>query len=451
MKKLIYLGIILLSANSLSAQDPAAYKLRLSYSFFDSPQNLNSAGRYPSMMQSVELSSGLYDLSFWGIDAAGDAIIKNRNNSFAGKIANTGLKYLLGFGFSYYGSELPIPLGVFTHEEFHRSVLGVNDISAKNGNWFINRWDGTVYGLSDEVLSELKINGINDLLYSYVSGVQSESFLTRVNVIQDFYHPRTFYKNPLYLYNAYYVHDYFKFSASPLSDSVKIIAPRHEDVNPFYRDFAGADLTAWIYDMFSPETPYTDRDLFPDGEGVNRRIGFSDLPSEGQDYLLKQKKLSLLNYVNPAIFLINRIKVSPDFEFIAFLQYNPVHFGNDIALYFPYKLKSINQLIVIHRYSNRDKKFPGLQYGIYNVAPFLNKKLELGGTLSLWSQPENQGFFDQSGELGGALEMMSDYHIGKNLLVNITAGYKTGGWEIGNPYIDPKAKFRVGIKYSLMD
>ena len=87
MKKLIYLGIILLSANSLSAQDPAAYKLRLSYSFFDSPQNLNSAGRYPSMMQSVELSSGLYDLSFWGIDAAGDAIIKNRNNSFAGKIA----------------------------------------------------------------------------------------------------------------------------------------------------------------------------------------------------------------------------------------------------------------------------------------------------------------------------------------------------------------------------
>ena len=449
MKKLIYLGIILLSANSSFAQDPAVYKLRLSWSLLDVPHNLNSSGKYPSMIQSSELSSSLYDISFWGIDAAGNAVVKNGNGSFAGKIANAGLKYILGFGFSYYGSELPIPLGVFTHEEFHRSVLGVNDISSKNGNWVFNRWDGTVYGLPDEVLSDLKTNDLSDLLYSYVSGVQSESFMTQVNVIDDFFHRRTFYKNPLYLYNAYYIHDYFRFSTSPLSDSVKVSAPRHEDPNPFYRDFAGADLTAWIYDMFSPEAPYTDRDMFPDGEGVNRRIGFSELTTEGQDYLNKQKQLSLLNFVNPAIFLINRIKVSPDFEFTAFLQYIPVHFGNDIALYFPFKVKSVNQLVVIHSYSNRDKEFPGFQYGIYNVAPFLNKKLELGGTLSLWSQPENQGFFDQSEKFGGALEIMSDYHIGRSLLVNITAGYKTEGWMIGNPYIDPKARFRVGIKYFL--
>ena len=130
MKKLIFAGTLLLSANILLGQNPEVYKLRLSYSLLDVPQNLNSAGRYPSMIQSAELSSGLYDLSFWGIDAAGNAIVKNRNNTFGGKFANTGLKYLLGFGFSYYGSELPIPLGVFTHEEFHRSVLGVNNISA---------------------------------------------------------------------------------------------------------------------------------------------------------------------------------------------------------------------------------------------------------------------------------------------------------------------------------
>jgi hypothetical protein len=451
MKKLIFVVTLLLSANLLFGQNPEIFKLRLSYSLLDVPQNLNSSGRYPSMIQSAELSSSLYDLSFWGIDAAGNAIIKNRNNTSGGKIANTSLKYLLGFGFSYYGSELPIPLGVFTHEEFHRSVLGVNDISSRNGNWIVNRWDGTVYGLSDEVLSGLKGNSINDLLYSYVSGVQSESFTTQVNVIEDFFHPRTFYKNPLYLYNAYYVWDYFKFSAGSLSDSVKVIAPRHEDVNPVLRDFAGADLTAWIYDMFSPESPYTDRDLFPDGEGVNRRIGFSDLSPEGQNYLKKQKQLSMLNFVNPAIFLINRIRVSPDFQFLAFMQYSPVHFGNDIAIYVPFKIKSLNQLIVIHNYNNKDNHFPGFQYGIYNVAPFLNKKIELGGTLSLWSQPENQGFFDESGKFGGALEIMSDYHLGRSLSLNITAGYKTEGWMIGNPYIDQKPKLRAGIKYYLKD
>jgi hypothetical protein len=451
MKKTVYLGILLLSANLMMAQEPEVYKLRLSYSLLDVPQNLNSSGRYPSMLQSAELSSGLYDLGFWGIDAAGNAIIRNRNETTGGKIANAGLKYLLGFGFSYYGSELPIPLGVFTHEEFHRSVLGVNDLSSMNGNWVLNRWDGTVYGLSDEDLSDLKENSISDLLYSYVSGVQSENFLTQVNVIQDFYHPRTFYKNPMYLYNAYYVWNYFKFSASPVSDSVKVIAPPHEDVNPVNRDFAGADLTSWIYDMFSPEAPYTDRDMFPNGEGVNRRIGFSDLTSEGQAYLKKQKQLSLLNFANPAIFMINRIKVSPDFSFIAFLQYSPVHFGNDIAVYVPLKIKSVNQLIAVHSYSNRDKKFPGVQYGIYNIYPLRNKRLELGGSVNLWVQPLNQGFFDQSGKAGGALEMRSDLNFGRGLSVNLTAGYKTAGWMMGNPYLDQKANLRVGVRYDLRD
>ena len=189
--------------------------------------------------------------------------------------------------------------------------------------------------------------------------------------------------------------------------------------------------------------------MFPDGEGVNRRIGFSDLTSEGQDYLNRQKRLAILNFVNPSIFLVNRINISKDFSFLTFLQYNPVHFGNNITLYFPFKIKSVNQLIAIHNYNNRDKRFPGFQYGIYNISPFLNKKIEIGGTLSLWIQPENQGFFDQSGKLGGAIEIKSDFDIGKGFQVNITAGYKTTGWMIGNPYIDQKAKFRAGFKYLL--
>ena len=148
MKKSIYLGMLMFSANVLFAQEPGVYKLRLSYSLLDIPQNVTSVGNYPSMMQSVELSSSLYDLSFWGIDAAGNAVIKNRNNTIGGNIANAGFKYLLGFGFSYFGSELPVPLGVFTHgRESTGLYLGVNDLASLNGNWVLNRWDGTVYGL----------------------------------------------------------------------------------------------------------------------------------------------------------------------------------------------------------------------------------------------------------------------------------------------------------------
>lgn len=411
MKKLILLTIAIVLFQMVSAQDATVYKLRLSLSLIDFPQNFQSEVRYPSMMQSVDLSNNLYDLSFWGIDALGNAIIRNNRNTMGGKIANTGFKYLLGLAFSKYGSELPIPLGVYTHEEFHRSVLGVYDLKSINGNWVFNRWDGTVYGLTDEQLSELKAENIEGLLYSYVGGVQSENYLTQLNVIRDFYSERTFYKNPFYLYNAYYVWDYFHFSASPKSDSVKILAPPNEDVNPYLRDYAGADLNTWIYDMFSPETPYTDRDPFPEGEGVNRRIGFSDLTEEGKEYLEKQKKLALLNFINPAIFLINRINISPDFGFQFFLQYSPTHFGNDIAVYLPFRVKSYNQMLAIHSYNNHEKGFYGLQYGIYKLKPFENKNIELGGTLSVWTQPEKQSFYDEKGKFGGSLEIESGYKM----------------------------------------
>ena len=103
-------------------------------------------------------------------------------------------------------------------------------------------------------------------------------------------------KASLLLYNAYYVFNYFRFSASSDSDSAKADAPDHESNDPMERDYAGSDLTAWVYDMFNPELPYSSREDFPDGEGLNRRIGFSDLTEEARDYLVKQKKLSLLNF-----------------------------------------------------------------------------------------------------------------------------------------------------------
>jgi hypothetical protein len=448
MKKLVSLTLLLFSSLILFAQEKEVSKLRLSYSLLDYPQNFESAGNFPSMIQSAEMSSNFYDLSFWGIDALGNVLIKNRDEG-GRKIASTGFKYLAGFAFSKYGSELPIPLGVYTHEEFHRSVLGVNSFSSFNGNWILNRWDGTVYGLTDEDLTDLKQNDLNGLLYSYVSGVQSENYMTHTNVIQDFFHPRIFYKNAFYLYNAYYIWDYFRFSTSSASDSAKVLAPPHEDTNPSNRDFAGADLTAWIFDMFSPQGAYTDRDQFPEGVGVNRRIGFSDLTSEGQDYLKKQKRLSLLNFLNPSIFLINRIKVNPEFSFLFFTQYSPTHFGNDIALYVPFQFRSRNQLVAFHNYNNNEKKFIGFQYGIYNITPKPSGKLEIGGTFSIWNQPVDQGFFDKSGKLGGAFEINTGYFFANNFTVNLSAGYKTPGWMIGNPYLDQSAAVRIGIKYSV--
>jgi hypothetical protein len=448
MKKFTFVLIAFYcSACWSQAQDSAYYQLRLSVPVIDLPQNKNLPYRYPAMNQALEFSADFYEFGYLGIDKLGNSLFKPKRSAYTlgKKLLNGGFKYLLSAAFVKYGSELPIPLGVWAHEEFHRSVLGVNHINSKNGNWFPHRWDGTVYGISDQDLTALKSKDPDQLLYSYVAGVQSEVLLNRKISVQDFYKKRTFPKNALILYNAWYVWDYFKFSTGPVSDSVKVWAAKSENPNPKERDFAGADLTAWAYDMFSPEKPYMDRDRFPNGEGVNRRIGYSDLSVEAQDYLLKQKKLSLLNFVNPAIFFINRIPLSRHTSFNFFMQYAPTHFGNDISFTLPVQYRNTGFLLGMHQFSNFKSEGYGLDLGLYNRK--LTRRLETDLVMRIWNQPNS--FYNDAKETGGALQLDARYRITKNIAFALALNGKTKGWQIGSPYLKSNFSSSLGLSYAL--
>lgn len=432
------------------AQDTIRYKLDLSLPVIDIPQNKDIPHRYPSMQQATALSSDLYDLGYLGINKLGNALFRPQNKSVPVRRALNGLfKWGASLAFVKWGSELPVPLGVWSHEEYHRAVLGANGIAARNGNWIFGRWDGSVYGVRDEQLAGLKQQNLLGLLYAYVAGVQSENYQTQTNLLQDFYHQRTTYKNALYLYNAWYVWDYLRFSTSPLTDSVKKGAVPYESKDPAGRDFAGADFTAWAYDMFQPSKPYNSRDPFPGGQGVNRRIGFGELPAEAQQYLNKQKKLSLFNFVNPAIFFINRINVSGTASFNFFLQYTPTPFGNNIAVWIPVQVRTNNYLFAVHRYSNYRQSFAGVEAGFIDHP--VGKKIEAGGKVGLWTQPVSQGFYDEKGKAGGFISLDVKYKAGKNFSAGIALGAKTRGWQMGNPYLESNTNFRAGIYYRLPD
>lgn len=445
--KRIFLGILSALTFISYGQDTATYKLRLSLPLVDLPQNYALPQYAPSMRQSFELSNDFYELSFWGIDELGDKIFipKTRDYTKGRKIGNSIFKYGLSLVFSQYASELPIPLGVWAHEEYHRSVLGIEDVSSKNGNWMLNRWDGTVYGISDTTLTQHKSQNLDNLLYSYVAGVQYEIALNQQTTLNDFYKRRTLNKNALLLYNAYYVYNYFKFSASDISDSVKVLAPPHESKNPMERDYAGADLTAWVYDMFNPTEPFTARDSFPGGDGVNRRVGYSDLSPGAQSYLTKQKNLSLLNFLNPAIFFVNRIKVNNNFSFNIFTQYAPTHFGNDIALFVPMKHKQLDLLVNLHNYSNKSTHGFGLGAGLYNYK--LTEKWESDITLNFWNQPKT--FFDNTKVVGGQMNIAAKYYFKNNFAGFISVCGKTKGWTISNPYLQDNISVQFGLNYNL--
>ncbi len=348
MKRQFLTILIFIIVSSVFAQDTTIYKFRA---------QLSIPYKHVQMQQSLSTSSTLYEISNVGIDKLGDRFFLKNKTSTTRKISNFIFKYTLGFAFSKYASELPITLGIWAHEEFHSSVLNSKNISNKNGNWLFNRWDGTVYGITDSALSNLKRTDLNSLLYSYVAGVQYEIALNKQISIDQFYKKRKWNNNALLLYNALYVYDYFNFSTSDLSDSVKIFAPKYESKDPKERDFAGADLTAWIYDMFNPKQEFYLRDSFPKGEGVNRRIGYSDLSTVGQKYLKNQKKLALLNFINPSIVFVNNIKINEYMSFNFFTQYVPTHFGNSIGLFIPFKYKTYDFLINMQQYNNKSTSF----------------------------------------------------------------------------------------------
>ncbi|MEZ5014889.1 MAG: hypothetical protein R2794_11415 [Chitinophagales bacterium] len=449
-KQYLHFITICLITGSIYAQDSSTYTLRLNQSLVNMPAQSDLSYHFPSMQQSTELSNNLYDVSYWGIFALSNTLTTSLSQKTEGSLLQQGMYYALGAAFAYYGSELPIPLGVWNHENFHAAVLGLENIRPYNGNWLLNRWDGTVYGVSDEDMSALKATAPQKLLYAFVAGVGSETYATSQMVTEDVYYDRSFYKNPLYLYNAYYVWNYFRFSCSALSDSVKLIAPEYESADPLQRDFAGADLSAWVYDMFTPDAPFTDRDTFPNGTGVNRRIGFSDLSPAGQAYLQKQKDFALLNFVNPAIFMINRINLKNDWYFLPFMDYYPTPYGNSMALHVPAGHKNAQYDIAFRTYNNRDKTFGGLELAYGKPWTHGSKQFYSKVRASVWSQPESLLYSDEKGKMGFYCSAESNLALNDHWMIGLRGGYKSAGWVAGNAYLDATWNGSLQFRYVLL-
>ena len=183
MKKVVFLLPVLLCLLTGRAQTPQW----VVYNTVITSYSIHYTKLYEN--QATEWSRDFYELAFWGIDELGDKIFINKKTEISKRrnLFNNAFKYAIGLGFSKYGSELPIPLGVWAHEEFHRSTLGIAGVDSRNGNWIFHRWDGTVYGITDEALVSLKSSDLNQLLYSYVAGVQYETYLNQKISVDDFY------------------------------------------------------------------------------------------------------------------------------------------------------------------------------------------------------------------------------------------------------------------------
>lgn len=196
--------------------------------------------------------------------------------------------------------------------------------------------------------------------------------------------------------------------------------------------------------MFNPTLAFTSRDDFPEGEGVNRRIGFSDLSADAQDYLEKQRNLSVLNFVNPDIFFINRIRISDDFSYNFFTQYIPTHFGNDVALYIPFSYRNYDLLVNFHKYSNKNDADTGIGLGIFNLN--LTDRFESDLSVNYWNQPKS--FYSDEKISGGCINFKSTYNVSKKFEVFLAIDTKIKGWMIGEPDLYKDYLLLAGINFN---
>lgn len=440
MKKFVPLLAFCLCCYELSSQDTSRYKLRLDLPLFESAQNLSKPYGWPSMNQALGWSSSLYDLSFYGIHRA-SALLWRRQSTPLKRAGRKTIEYAAQLLFARYASELPVPLGIWAHEEFHRSVLKTAGIYSHNGNWLPERWDGTVYGVSDQQLKTLKSEHPEILLYSYVAGVHAELAQNKRLVQEDFSYRRHYYKSALILYNSWYVYNYFSFATSALSDSVARIAPRFESESSRQRDFAGADLTSWVWDMYTPGEAYDNRKPFPGGEGVNRRIGFSELSKDGQTFLLEQKKLSLLNFINPSILGVHRIQVGEHFSFLPFVQYFPLHFGNCRNLTLLLSARKMTVMAAYNQYNNLRLQGHGAELGARKEVD--DGKTSFNAQVNWWQQPD--AFQSSALRSGFSCHAGTTRQVTSVIFLNVSADYKTRGWLLGNPYLDSRFSLNAGI------
>ncbi|MBN2662964.1 MAG: hypothetical protein JXR68_04885 [Bacteroidales bacterium] len=379
----------------------------------------------PSMKQSINLSSSFYNSVYFGISKMN---INWFNTDFVNylteSLIETGVILVVEF----------IPLGdAWLHEEFHRAVLTKNYVNSYNevNNFPLFKELISVNNVTDNDLVRFKSDNPSDFVRLHAAGIEGEYMLIRNLQSKNIFHNQQhgyFLNSFLWTANSFY---YVFFCHQNDAEETTIEINAQDGSNIPKRDFTGLDFTAWVYDLFKPDEPYSLRGTHPSGVGLNRYIAPSDLTEAEFKYLKKQGFLQLINFASPMILGINNLPLTIkgnkyvfNFAFRHFLT----SFGYDISLDLFLKSEKFNFLVSTHSYSNQQLTLPGIELNIVDYILIDQKFKVLTSTKSMvWLQPENLFFSDKKSKLGGLIG--ADLKIGREkVFFDLNFQYKSKGW-----------------------
>jgi hypothetical protein len=236
----------------------------------------------------------------------------------------------------------------------------------------------------------------------------------------------------------------------PYADQVTREMEKWEGRDIQKRDIVGMDFTAWVYDLFRPNEPYTGRGIHPSDTGIDRYIKHSELSKSESDYLLLQGILSWINIFNPQLFMQNRFEhVTADsatlyWNAAVVHQLTPFGFAVDGDVLM--KINRLNLFATLHSFMNRHSYFPGVTFGIDDLPVTLGKvNLYASGDLDGWLQPEGLGFESRKAEAGMAGSAGLKVALARNLLLSSSVYGKTAGWKAGAISLSKEYGVRTGM------
>ena len=317
---------------------------------------------------------------------------------------------------------LPLPFSdTWTHEEFHRAVLANRGVASFDDVYRF-RFDPRAVAVShvrDDNLVRLKAEHPADLVRAHEAGVEGEHAMVVRLEQQRFFRGETSWNLPLYWFSKANSIAYILSGSTQGVNRLTEKWERDEGAAVSRRDFTGHDFTAWVYDLFRPDEPYTARGTHPSGVGLRRYVRESDLSSEELRYLHRQGRLALLNLLDPN--LLDR----GGGRFSASAAHVLTPFGYTIDIN---ALAQPNVMLTLHGYRNGRRNFFGVEGALHDRV-----------RVALWRQPEHQLFRDKHGRLG-ALVSVRLHRAGT--FAELEA--KSAGWVEGNVHLDRSVTLRIG-------
>ena len=205
------------------------------------------------------------------------------------------------------------------------------------------------------------------------------------------------------------------------------------------RDIVGHDLYGMIRHLHRPTMDFY------------RYTEWDNLTSEEQKYAKRMGYMSLLNFINPNLYLKRKFVINDNLDGNFSVNYSLAPFGDFVEqnVYL-----NVNKYFKVNPYLrqffNKNHTFFGGGIGLQNYELY-NKKILLNCNVDFWNQPKNLDFTTKNSEFGYGIKSNCAFQFSqwnqeeKSAYVNVGLFYKTKGFLPEAPSLNNDFNFTIGF------